>query len=371
MDNNREKVIIKTSVIGILANVVLVIFKAIVGFLSNSIAIILDAVNNLSDVLSSVITIVGTKLSGKAPDKKHPYGHGRIEYLSAMVISIIILYAGITALIEAIGKIINPELADYSMASIIIIIVAVFVKIFLGLYVKKVGRKVKSDSLINSGQDALMDSIISSATVVAALIYISFNISVEAYLAAIISVIIIKSGIGMLRGTLSQILGERVDSSFANEIKKTVVKSDSNIKGAYDLILTDYGPDKYLGSIHIEIPGTLTAIEIDKITRKTMKEVYKKHNVLLSAVGIYSLNDDDEESLKIRQNVTKIVRKYKSVLQMHGFYFDKENKTINFDMIIDFAEKEKTKVYGEIYDKIKELYPDYKLNIILDLDISD
>ena len=163
---NREKIIVRTSLIGIIANVFLAAFKAVIGIISNSIAIVLDAVNNLSDVLSSVITIVGTKLAGKSPDKEHPYGHGRAEYLTSMVIALIILYAGFTAFMEAGKKIINPITPDYSIVSILIIVVAVVVKIVLGLYVDKVGYKVNSQSLKNSAKDAILDAVISFSTVI-------------------------------------------------------------------------------------------------------------------------------------------------------------------------------------------------------------
>ena len=153
----REKIIVRTSVIGISANIALAAFKAFVGFVSGSIAIILDSVNNLSDALSSVVTIIGTKLAGKPADRKHPYGHGRAEYITALVIAVIILYAGVTSLIESVKKIITPVTPEYSRLSLLIIFVAVFVKIFLGLFVKHTGKRVNSDSLVASGQDALMD----------------------------------------------------------------------------------------------------------------------------------------------------------------------------------------------------------------------
>ena len=201
-NDEREKIVVKTSAIGVVTNILLAVFKMVIGLLSNSIAIVLDAVNNISDVASSVITIVGTKLAGKEPDKKHPFGHGRIEYLSAMVIAVIILYAGTTSLIESVKQIIKPETPDYNFTSLIIIAVAVVVKIVLGFYVKKIGRKVKSDSLINSGADATMDAVISFSTLIAAVIFMSFGLALEAYLGTIISIIIIKSGIGMLKGTI-------------------------------------------------------------------------------------------------------------------------------------------------------------------------
>lgn len=155
---NRNAVIIKTSIIGIATNVLLAIFKAIVGLLANSIAVVLDAINNLSDAMSSIITIVGTKLAGKSPDKKHPLGYGRVEYLSATLISFIVLYAGIASLRESIKTIISPTKPDYSTLTLVIIIVGVVTKIILGRYVKSVGVKMNSASLINSGEDATLDS---------------------------------------------------------------------------------------------------------------------------------------------------------------------------------------------------------------------
>ena len=285
-NNEREKIVIKTSVIGIITNIFLAAFKAGIGLLSNSIAIVLDAVNNISDAGSSIITIVGTKLAGKAPDKKHPFGHGRIEYLSAMMIAVIILYAGTTSLIESVKQIIKPETPDYNPTSLIIIAVAVVVKIVLGAYVKKVGEKVKSDSLINSGADATLDAVISFSTLVAAVIFMVFNLALEAYLGAVIAAIIIKSGIEMLKGTISQLLGEQNDLEVAKAIKKTVI-GFKNVLGVYDLILNNYGPNRWNGSLHIEVPDTLSVVELDQLLREISVKVVKEHRVLLTAIGVY------------------------------------------------------------------------------------
>ena len=277
----REKVIIKTSIIGIIANVFLVIFKALIGFLSNSIAIILDAVNNLSDAMSSIITIIGTKLASKAPDKKHPLGHGRIEYLSAMIIAALVLYAGITSAIESINKIINPEKAEYTVVTIIIISAAVVVKLILGIYVKKQGKKVNSGALVASGTDALFDAVISISVLASAIVFITTGISLEAYVGVIISLVIIKSGIDMMKDTLSEILGKRVDRQIMQDIKATICEEEE-VFGAYDLILHDYGPDKYVASVHVEISDTLTARQIDVLARSIANRVYQKLCILRS-----------------------------------------------------------------------------------------
>ncbi len=369
-DYNRDEIIIHTSIIGIVANVFLAAFKAGVGILSNSIAVVLDAVNNLSDALSSVITIVGTKLAGKQPDKKHPMGYGRIEYLSATIISLIVLYAGVSSFIESVKKIIHPEAADYSVMSLMIIAVGVVVKVLLGRYVKGVGEKVNSDSLIASGADATLDSVISASTLVAALIYMYSGISLEAWLGAAISIIIIKSGFEMLRDTISQILGERVDASFSKAIKMTVA-SFPEVKGAYDLVLHAYGPDTYVGSVHIEIPDTMTAGEIDKLMRDIQHKVYKEHMVIMEGISIYSINTKDDKAQEMLQTCRNIVMSQDHVLQMHGFYADMERKTINFDVIIDFLARNREEIFCEIQDQIQDVYPDYKLDLTMDADITD
>ena len=366
----RDRTIIRTSIIGILANAFLAAFKAVVGLAANSIAIVMDAVNNLSDAASSVITIVGTKLAGKEADRKHPFGYGRIEYLSAMIISLLVLYAGVTAFVESVKKIIHPDMPEYSAVTLIIVAVAVAVKILLGRYVKRTGEKVRSDSLINSGEDATLDAVISASTLAAAAIWLLFRISLEAWLGAVIAAVIIKSGIGMLRETLSRILGERADAQLARDIKATVV-SHPEISGVYDMVLHNYGPDSYNGSVHIEVPDTLSADDLDKLIRKVTVDVFRKHNVILTAIGVYSYNTKDPEAAAAREQVSRIAAEHPYVLQMHGFYLDKAEKTIRFDIVVSFDAKDRSRVYREISEKVQEAFPDYTLQIAMDTDFSE
>ena len=366
----REKQIVRTSIIGIGTNVALAGFKAAVGLLTNSIAIVLDAVNNISDAGSSLITIIGTKLAGKQPDKKHPFGHGRVEYLSALLISVIVLYAGITSLIESIKEILHPSSPEYTTVSLVIVGVAVLVKIILGRYVKGVGEKVNSDSLVNSGTDAMLDSVISASTLVAAIVYLTTRISLEAWLGAIISIVIIKSGIDMLRETISQLLGESVDAEFARAIKKTVL-SFPGVSGAYDLVLNNYGPDAYNGSIHIEVPDTYTASELDELIRSITMKVYEEHQVILTAVGVYSVNTREDEAAQMRDRIYKEVRAQKYVNQVHGFYVNEEKKTIRFDVVVSFDAPDRRKVWAEVCEKVQQMYPDYTLMVAMDSDFSE
>ena len=369
-DTSREKTIVRTSVIGIIANVFLAAFKAAVGLVTNSIAIVLDAVNNISDAGSSLITIVGTKLAGREPDKKHPFGYGRIEYLSATIISVIVLYAGITSFVESVKQIIHPETPDYSVVSLVIVAVAVLVKILLGRYVKGVGEKVHSDSLINSGEDATLDSVISASTLVAAGIFMIFHVSVEAWLGAVISIVIIKSGIEMLRDTISQILGERNDPDLAKSVRETVT-GFPGVEGAYDLVLNNYGPDAWNGSIHIEVPDTFSADRLDLLIREIQVAVYKKHHIVLTAIGVYSVNTKDEGIIEAQKKVREIVFSHPHVRQMHGFYLVREQKTIRFDIVISFEAKDRRAVYDEVVSDVQKAFPDYSLQVAMDTDFAE
>ena len=369
-ESSREKIIIRTSVIGIIANVFLAAFKAVVGLMTHSIAIILDAVNNISDAGSSCITIAGTKLAGKEPDRKHPFGYGRIEYLSAMIISVIVLYAGVTSLVESVKQILHPETPDYNAVSLVIVAVAVVVKILLGRYVKSVGKKVNSDSLVNSGEDATLDSVISASTLAAAGIFLAFGVSLEAWLGAVISVVIIKSGVEMLRDTISRLLGEQNDPDLAKKIRQTVLSFDG-VQGAYDLVLNNYGPESWNGSIHVEVPDTYSADRLDRLLREIQSAVYKQHNVILTAIGVYSVNTKDAEAIEVREKIREIVFAHPHVRQMHGFYLIREEKTIRFDLVISFDAKDRKAAFAEAVADVQKAFPDYRLQTAMDTDFSE
>ncbi len=368
-EENREKVIIRTSVIGILANVFLAAFKAAIGILSNSIAVTLDAVNNLSDALSSIITIVGTKLAGKLPDKKHPLGYGRIEYLSAMIVSGIVLYAGITSAVESVKKIIHPVKPDYSVISLVIIAVAVIVKIILGRYVKAKGEKVNSGSLVASGSDAMFDAILSASVLACAIIFMLTGLSLEAYVGVVIAVIIIKAGIEMMIETLNQILGVRADKEQTIRIKRLLAE-EPEVRGAYDLIIHNYGPDKNLASVHLELPDTMTAKEIDQLTRRLERKIFKETGVILVGVGLYSYNTGDDEAADIRKDVYKRVMAHEWAVQVHGFYVDMTEKYMTFDVVLSFDIKP-SEGLSILYEEIQAAYPEYTITIAPDVDVSD
>jgi len=369
MTAEREKVIVRTSIIGILANVLLAGFKAAIGLATRSIAVTLDAVNNLSDALSSVITIIGAKLGGKKPDKKHPLGYGRIEYLSSMIVAAIVLYAGITALVESIKKIIEPEPAEYTLVSLLIIAAAVVVKLLLGRYVKGQGEKVNSGALIASGSDASFDAILSASVLASAVIFMIWGISLEAYVGVVIAVFIIKAGIEMLSETLSDIIGQRADAEMSKTIKKLVAE-EPEVRGAYDLILYNYGPDKNYGTLHMELPDTMTVEEVDVLTRKVQNKVFHETGVILTGIGVYSYNTSDDEAAQMRNHVQEKVLEHDWAIQMHGFYVDTVEKLIRFDVVLSF-DADRKEALDTLNAELKEMYPDYTPVIVPDVDTSD
>ena len=366
---DRVKTIVKVSIQGIIVNVLLALIKAIIGILANSIAVTLDAINNLSDAITQIITIIGIKLSAKKPDKEHPYGHGRAEYLTSLVLAIILLLTGITSIKESIEKIITPVVADYTIISFIVIIISVIVKFVFGTYVKNIGKKINSSSLTATGTDSYLDSIITFSTFVAALISKFYGINLEGILGVVLSILIIKSGIEILRETLNNIIGVRVEGDLAKKIKEKINSYDE-VQGTYDLILHNYGPTSMIGSVHIELPDDIKVKEIHKLTRQISIDIYNEFGIILT-IGIYASNTDDNENIKMKNTINQIAKKYKEILQIHGLYIDSNNNNVSFDMVIDFNEEKPEVIKNSIEKELKEIYENYNFDIIVDNDFSD
>ena len=296
-------------------------------------------------------------------------GYGRIEYLSSMIVAAIVLYAGITSLVESIKKIIHPQEAEYSIISIVIIAVAVVVKFILGKYVKRQGEKDDSGALIASGADSIFDSILSLSVFISAIIYMIWSISLEAYVGVLLSGFIIKAGFEMMMETINHIIGQRQDKEISNKIKD-LINDEKQVIGTYDLILFNYGPDKYYATVHLELPDTMSVAEVDQLTRRLQLKVYKKMEIILIGVGVYSYNTKDDEASRIRNDVQKLVLSHDWALQLHGFYIDIEQKNMRFDVIVSF-EKDFKDAVEIITDEVQQKYPDYKILMIPDIDITD
>lgn len=361
---NRSSQIIRTSIIGIVTNVLLAAFKAAVGVLASSVAIVMDAVNNLSDALSSVITIVGTKLSQRPADRKHPFGFGRIEYFSAIIIAVIVLSAGITSLIESVKKIFNPTEPSYTTVTLIVIVVAIVVKLILGQYVKRKGEQLKSDALIASGSDALFDAIITLATLVSAGVMLLWGVSLDGILGALISIVIIKAGIEMLASPVNELLGTSISAELTSQIKKEV-SSFEGVHGVFDLILHNYGPDVKIGSLHVNVYDTMSAHDIHGLTRKISTYMYEKHGIIMT-VGVYAIATGENKRAELQSKVMQTLATHKEIVQVHGFYFSEKDKMLSVDVVPDISVHDDAAIISQLTNEIQPFVPDMQVVIVVD-----
>lgn len=366
---NRSQEIIRTSWIGIVTNVLLAGFKAVVGVLASSVAIVMDAVNNLSDALSSVITIIGTKLSQRPADRKHPFGFGRIEYFSAIIIAVIVLSAGITSLIESVKKIFHPTEPEYTTVTLVIIVVAIVVKLVLGQYVKRKGQQLKSDALIASGSDALFDAVITLATLVSAGVMLLWNVSLDGILGALISLVIIKAGIEMLASPVNELLG----TSIPAELSKQIIKETSDfegVHGVYDLILHNYGPDVKIGSLHINVNDTMSAHEIHGLTRKITTYMYEHHGIIMT-VGVYAVATGDNRRAELQSKVMQSLAAHNDIVQVHGFYYSEKDQMLSVDVVPDISVHDDAALISHLTEEIQPLVPDMQVVIVVDHNYSE
>lgn len=367
MSRNNE--IVKTSIFGIAGNVFLSALKFVIGFFTNSPAIWADALNNITDALSSVITIVGTRLSERQPDRKHPFGYGRLEYVTALTIGILILYAGIHAVTESIHRIVEPEPSEYTTASMVIVAVAVLVKIVMGVYFRRKGKELESTALDASGKDALDDSVETAATFIAAVIFVKTGVSLEAYVGLAISILIFRTGIETLRETISSILGERVDPSIITEVRNSIL-SFPEVDGVYDVVIHNYGRDKLYGSAHVELPDAFSAGWIDNLQRAITSKVRVDTGVEMLGITIYAENSKDAEAMGMKENIKSIVSSVEPSAGMYGFYLDKIDKEIKFNIVTDFDVKDVMALHDIVEAGVLEMYPEYDVSISMKRDIT-
>ena len=366
---DRSTQIIRTSWIGIAANVLLAAFKAGVGIVASSVAIVMDAVNNLSDALSSVITIVGTKLSQRPADRKHPFGFGRIEYFSAIIIAVIVLSAGITSLIESVKKIFHPTEPSYTTVTLVVIVVAIAVKIVLGLFVKRKGTQLKSDALIASGSDALFDAIITLATLVSAGIMLLWNVSIDGYLGALISLVIIKAGIEMLASPVNELLGTSIPAELTSQIKQEVGEFEG-VHGVYDLILHNYGPDVKIGSLHVSVYDTMSAHDIHGLTRKISTQMFARHGIIMT-VGVYAIATGENRMSELQTQVIQTLSAHQEIVQVHGFYYSERDKMLSVDVVPDISVHDDTALIAQLTAEIQPLVPGMDVVVVVDHNYSE
>ncbi len=360
----RERAIVRASFVGIFGNLALTLFKFIVGFASHSIAIILDGVNNATDALSSIITIVGTKLAGRRPNRAHPFGFGRLEYVTSVIIAVIILAAGVISLRESIDKILHPANTNYTATTITVIMVAIVAKIVIGVYFHRRGKATNSQALIASGIDSDYDAVLSAGTLVVAIAQLAWNINIDGIVGLIISLVVCKAGIEVLGQALAPLIGTREDDKFGRQIRE-YVESFPAVQRADTLMLDNFGPNEIIGSVKIEVADTMTARAISELSRKIEAGVRQKFNVTL-VVGINAVNETGAFG-EMRRKLEELTRANPSVISFGGFYGDEDARTVYFNLLLQFK-CDGENVQRQIVEQMKEAFPAYTFEAESDYD---
>lgn len=371
--NVRERYGYLGGIIGIIINLLLFAIKFSVGIITKSIAVTADAFNNLSDVLSSIITIVGFKLSSKPADAEHPFGHGRIEYISALIVSFIILIVGLEFLRSSIEKIIYPTEVYFEIIPFILLIVSVLFKMWLSRFNLFLGKTINSSALKASAFDALNDVFASSATIVALLVSKYTSLQIDGYIGTLVSLFILYSGFNILKETVDPILGSKPSAELVKSIEDEVLKYD-HIIGVHDLIIHSYGPNKIMASIHAEVPYDLSIFTIHEIIDTAEKEISEKLNILL-VIHMDPINLNDEITNKTLDFIQDILEEFSEIVSFHDFRVvgDGDFKNILFDIVID-SEKNtadfKDFLVTSINSKVKKVHPNYNTVITIDIDYN-
>lgn len=362
--DSREGVISATSGLGIAVNVVLALVKVIIGLMTSSIAIISEGANVASDSLSSLLTLIGTKLASRHPDSKHPFGYGRIEYLASLIISVMILVTGLEMLISSVKLIFHPEEMNISALIIVLVALTAAVKFFLGVYTMKVGKKVSSGALVGMGMDSRNDAFASLITIVASLVYLIFHVSLDAYAGIIISALILKSGIGLLMDTVSDLLGRPGEHELAVNLYREI-RGTEGILSAADMMLHNYGPDAWSGSVNVEIDSSKTVGEIYSFLHALQLRIMHEYHVTM-VFGVYAVDRTSPESKLLGRQIGAFVKDHAPIKSFHAVYLDEANKTLYFDIIVDYSLHDWQPLRDELTAYMHDLYPDYNLQLTIE-----
>ncbi len=358
-------------VIGIVSNIVLFVIKLIIGIASSSISVMADAVNNITDAASSVITLIGFKLSEKPADDEHPYGHARIEYLSGFIVSLIIAVLGVQLFKDSVISIIEGKTSSYSNVSIIVLVLAVIVKLWQAAFYKAVGKHISSGSLIATAADSRNDVISTCAVLVGAIVSRLFNVSIDGYLGVLIAAFIIVSGIKLIIETADPILGTAPDDELVNEIGERILSYDG-ILGIHDLIIHNYGNGRCFASVHCEVPAQEDILKSHDIIDNIEFDFLNNMNIQL-VIHMDPVVTDNEEVNALKKIACSVIaelsRELHEPISMHDFrvVFGQTHTNLIFDVLINNSCKTDSHTLCNMIDKrVKEYSPDYNTVISVD-----
>lgn len=353
--NSRESYGVLSGIVGIVCNLVLCVFKFVVGTMSSSISITADALNNLSDMASNTVTIAGAKLSAKPVDKEHPFGHGRLEYISALAVSGLILLMGFELAKSSLEKIINPEPLKFSIVYIVVLSASILVKLWMAYFNGRLYRETNNINLKTVRQDSLNDCIATLATIVSLVVSHFFGLEwIDGAIGLGVSVVILIGGIGIVKDIIGPLLGQAPDKQFVEDLEKTIMEPEM-IVGVHDLIVHDYGPGRVIASAHAEVPSDVDIMEIHDVIDNVEKEIMKRFNTII-CIHMDPIVVDDEEVERYRQMVAQVLNEYNSEYSFHDFRMVKGPTHTNliFDLIVPFSDTDFKKISEEIKSLFKK-----------------
>ena len=353
--------------VGIVCNILLFVFKAVTGLITSSISVVADAFNNLSDAASSIITIIGFKLADKPADNEHPYGHGRYEYLSGLLIALLIIMTSVELLKSSVDKIFNPEAVDFSLFSVVVLVLSIGVKMWMALFNTKIGRKLNASAMLATAADSLSDCIATGAVLLGLIAGFIFNINIDGYIGVLVALFVFKAGIEAAGDTLKPLLGQAPDPAFVEALEKTV-HEENKIKGIHDMHIHDYGPGRVIVSFHAEIPAEMNVMEAHDII-DAMEDKIKKEYKCDVSIHMDPVETENERVNELKAEVWDIIKEVSPKLAFHDFRITQGPLRTNiiFDIEIPFGfEKKDSEVVNEISRKIKSLNESYYAVIQVD-----
>ena len=358
------------SIVGIFCNVFLFVVKFVVGFILHSVSVTADAFNNLSDAGSSIISFVGVKMAEKPADRDHPFGHGRIEYIAALVVSFLVLEVGFTFLKDSIGKIQTPETLNFQTVSVVILILSIAVKLWLGLFNRKLGEKINSKVMMAVFADSMGDVITTGATILSLIFFRLTGINIDGIVGVGVALVVMWAGVGIARDTLEPLIGEAIDPEVYEEIK-SFVESYDGIEGTHDLIVHNYGPGRSMASIHAEVPNDVDIEQSHEIIDRIERDTAKKLGIFL-VIHMDPVEMKDQRVLQIRDRAVRILRELDPACSIHDFrvvHGEKQNNLI-FDMVIpiEYDEKMRAELPQKLAERLKKEDPRYECVITAEYD---
>ena len=351
----RTGIINRTSILGIVVNVLIAGVKIAAGLLASSVAIVSEGVNNAADALTSVLTMVGTRLAGRHPDAKHPFGYGRIEYLTGLVVAVVIIVSGVQMLIESVKLIFRPEELSISYVSLAIVAVSAVVKFFLGLYTIARGRVAKSDALVGVGLECRGDSYISIITIGVAVVFLLTGVSLDAYAGVVMSAIILKAGVEVLLKIVSELIGRPGEKELATKIYQ-LVRATPGVVGAADMMLHNYGPNAWSGSVNVEIDHAKSVGEVYAMLHELQLGIMHEEHVTM-VFGVYAVDDDHVETRRIRRTILEYVKAHEHVKSFHAVYLEPGTNRLYCDLVVDYELADWGVLRADFLDYMKAKVP--------------